>query len=39
MMREEISFDEDVMTDEETCRCAKLVLERGLCTAIEERIE
>ncbi len=30
IMHEDVTFDEDVLTDEETCRCAKLVLEREL---------
>lgn len=34
IMDEKVSFDEDVLTDEETCKCAKLVLDRDLVSAI-----
>ena len=36
MLKEEVDFDEDVETDEETCRCAKMVLEKHLVDAIEQ---
>lgn len=39
IMHEDVTFDEDVLTDEETCRCAKLVLERELQAAISKKVE
>jgi hypothetical protein len=39
IMHEEVDFDEDVLTDEETCRCAKLVLDRDLVSAIQSKVE
>ena len=39
IMHEEVAFDEDILTDEETCRCAKLVLDRDLTCAIECKVD
>ncbi len=39
IMHDEVAFDEDVLTDEETCRCAKLVLDRDLISAIERKVD
>ena len=38
IIHDEDAFDEDVLTDEETCRCAKLVLDRDLISAIEGKV-
>lgn len=35
---EEVTFDEDIATDEETCRCAKRVLDKHLEEAIFHQI-